>query len=86
MNHEQINGIPTWDKFKEYMTKMYTLVNHYKMIREQIGNLKQLTTVQDNYVEHRKLCVQAINITEEEKHFWFKVAKYVELAKPATKL
>ena len=90
MNHEQINGIPTWDKFKEYMTKMYTLVNHYKMIREQICNLKQLTTVQDYYVEHRKHCVQANNMTEEEKHFWFikglrpELAKHVELAKTKT--
>ena len=67
MLRERMYGKDTWVGFCEYMTEKYTPANQNILIRERLKMLKQTTSVENYYIDFRKLALQSTSMTDEER-------------------
>ena len=67
MLRERMHGKDTWSGFCEYMKDKYTPANQNILIRERIKALKQTSSVEDYYIDFRKLALQSTSMTDEER-------------------
>jgi hypothetical protein len=67
MLRERMYGKDTWVGFCEYMTEKYTPANQNILIRERLKILKQTTSVENYYIDFRKLALQSTSMTDEER-------------------
>ena len=68
---ERMYGKDTWAGFCEYMTEKYTPANQNILIRERLKILKQTTSVENYYIDFRKLALQSTSMTDEERMSFF---------------
>ena len=71
MLRERMYGKDTWVGFCEYMTEKYTPANQNILIRERLKILKQTTSVENYYIDFRKLALQSTSMTDEERMSFF---------------
>ena len=67
MLRERMYGKDTWVGFCEYMIEKYTPANQNILIRERLKILKQTTSVENYYIDFRKLALQSTSMTDEER-------------------
>lgn len=68
---ERENEITTWEQFKSYMLKRFTPKNLSEAIRNKLDQLRQTTSVEDYYIEYRRLATQLHDrsLTDKIKSF-----------------